>query len=43
MVTCNCCLKNKDVKEFNESKYRYICNKCFKSEEYKKIEVDLIY
>ena len=43
MVTCNSCLKNKNVKEFQDSKYRYICNQCFKSKEYQKLKEEHIY
>ena len=42
MVFCNCCGINKDVKKFN-SGYRYICDKCFNSGEYKKIKEEYIY
>lgn len=43
MVVCNCCMVNKYVGCFDNSPYRYICGKCYKSEDYKKLKEEYIY
>lgn len=47
MVTCNICCKNRELKFFSKTPFRYVCDECWEKIEIyideEKIDKDLMY